>query len=283
MEKYYETEKEFLENYNPGDYERPSVTVDAAVFSVIDDSLKVLLIERNNHPWKDTWALPGGFVNIDESLDDAVVRELKEETGASDIKYFRQLYTLGKPDRDPRMRVIDVSYIALTPHETLNIKAGDDASEAVWFDVSKKSSFSSENRRNSVISLENKELNIKMEYFVVDKVMNGYIERESKIKDTSNSILAADHIKIINMAMDELQNNVAETGLLFNLLPQLFTLKEAQEVYQIITGEKVDTPNFRRKIKPMLIETNKSIKTYNKLSKLYKFNPLFKFMKGDLC
>lgn len=283
MERYYETEKEFLANYNPKDYDRPGVTVDAAVFSVIDNKLKVLLIKRKNHPWKDAWALPGGFVEIKESLDDAVVRELKEETGASDIKYFKQLYTFGKPDRDPRNRVISVAYLALTPVESLSIIAGDDASDAKWFEISKNSSFSSNNRRNSVLLLENKELGIKMEYFVTDKIVDGYIKRNSELKKSSNAELAADHIKVVNMAMDELQINVAESGLLFNLLPKEFTLKEAQDVYQKITSEKVDTPNFRRKIKPMLIETNKSIKTYNKLSKLYKFNPLFKFMKGDLC
>ena len=282
MKEIYTTEEEFLENYNPGDYERPSVTVDAAVFSVIDSKLKILLIKRKNHPWKDQWALPGGFVEIDESLDDAVVRELKEETGASDIKYFRQLYTFGKPDRDPRTRVIDVAYLALTPYESLNIQANDDASEAIWFEVSKKSSFSSNNRRNSVLLIENKELNIKMEYFITDKVMNGFIKRDSNLKPSSNTSLAADHIKIVNLAMDELQNNVAETGLLFNLLPQEFTLKEAQDIYQKITGSKVDTPNFRRKIKAMLIETSNTVKTYNKFSKLYRFNPLFKYLKGDL-
>ena len=282
MEKYYETEKEFLENYNPGDYERPSVTVDSAVFSIIDGSLKVLLIKRKNHPWKNQWALPGGFVDIDESLDEAVVRELKEETNASDIKYFKQLYTFGKPDRDPRMRVIDVAYLALTPAENLNLEAGDDAAEALWFNISKKSSFSSPNRRNSVITIENTDNNIKMEYFVVDKVVDGYIQKSSELKKSSTTQLAADHIKIINIALDELQLNVAESGLLFNLLPKEFTLKEAQDVYEIIVSDKVDTPNFRRKIRNMLIETKKEVKTYNKYSKLYTFNPLFKYMKGDL-
>ena len=110
------TEKEFLAQYNPGHYERPSVTVDMLLFGMSKDlkGLKLLLIKRNNHPYIDCYALPGGFVDIKESAYTAACRELEEETGLKDI-YMEQLYTMSQPDRDPRMRVIDIAYMTLIP------------------------------------------------------------------------------------------------------------------------------------------------------------------------
>ena len=90
--------------------------------------LKVLLIKRNNHPYIDCYALPGGFVNITESAYTAACRELEEETGLKDI-YMEQLYTMSQPDRDPRMRVIDIAYMTLIPIDGIKPQAGDDASE----------------------------------------------------------------------------------------------------------------------------------------------------------
>lgn len=130
------TEKEFLAQYNPGHYERPSVTVDMLLFGMSKDlkGLKLLLIKRNNHPYIDCYALPGGFVDIKESAYTAACRELEEETGLKDI-YMEQLYTMSQPDRDPRMRVIDIAYMTLIPIDGMKPQAGDDASEALWFDI----------------------------------------------------------------------------------------------------------------------------------------------------
>lgn len=127
-------EQKFLENYNPGNYERPSVTVDMLLFSMIEDKLNILLIKRGGHPYKGYWAIPGGFVEMDESADEAAARELKEETGLEDV-YLEQLYTFSNVNRDPRMRVISISYLALVSADKLSLKAGDDAIEAKWFEV----------------------------------------------------------------------------------------------------------------------------------------------------
>lgn len=127
-------EQEFLKNYNPGHYERPSVTADILVFSMIEEKLHVLLIRRKNHPFRNYWAIPGGFVDIDESSEEAAVRELYEETGAKDV-YLEQLYTFSAVDRDPRMRVISVAYIALVSAVKLSLVAGDDAADVRWFEV----------------------------------------------------------------------------------------------------------------------------------------------------
>ena len=123
------------EKYDVNKYERPSVTVDIVVFTVTSDDLKVLLIKRKVWPFEGSWALPGGFVKIDESLDDAAIRELKEETGVSDL-YLEQLYTFGEPKRDPRTRVITVAYYALVNmNDIKELKADSDASEVKWFSV----------------------------------------------------------------------------------------------------------------------------------------------------
>lgn len=114
------------------DYPHPAVTTDIVVFTIRHDELKVLLIKRADDPYLGTWALPGGFVEITEGLDDAAARELREETGVEGV-YLEQLYTFGDPDRDPRERVITVAYYALIPSDRLQIRAATDAEAVGWF------------------------------------------------------------------------------------------------------------------------------------------------------
>lgn len=116
------------------DYPRPSVTVDVIIFTLRDGDLQVLLIKRKHPPFEGMWAIPGGFVGIDESLQEAALRELEEETGVRDV-YLEQLYTFGDPDRDPRGHVITVAYFALVPAHAVRPRAGDDAAVARWWSV----------------------------------------------------------------------------------------------------------------------------------------------------
>lgn len=121
--------------YNPAHYERPSVTVDVVLFAYRDNDLRVLLIRRKKWPYQDYWAIPGGFVEMHESLEQAALRELSEETGVDDI-YLEQLYTFGDPERDPRTRVISVTYFALvSADQALHVQEGDDAAEARWWSM----------------------------------------------------------------------------------------------------------------------------------------------------
>ena len=116
------------------DWPRPMVTVDAVVFAVSPDSVKLLLIKRKYDPFKGQWAIPGGFIGIDEELEHAVARELAEETGLTNVK-LEQIHTFGKPGRDPRGRQITVAYMGIIKEGLDNIKAGDDAELAQWFDI----------------------------------------------------------------------------------------------------------------------------------------------------
>ncbi len=110
------------------------VTVDAVVFSFQHDSWQVLLIQRKNEPFKDQWAIPGGFVEDDESLDQAAGRELEEETGVN-IKGVYQFFTFGQPQRDPRARTISVAYLALIDNQSFAIHANTDAKAVQWFPI----------------------------------------------------------------------------------------------------------------------------------------------------
>ncbi|MBO9568684.1 MAG: NUDIX hydrolase [Cellulomonas iranensis] len=121
--------------YDPADYPPFAVTVDLVVLTLRDDALHVLLVERGADPWRGRWALPGGFVQPDEGLDDAAARELAEETGVRDVPgHLEQLASYGDPDRDPRMRVVSVAYLALAPGLP-EPRAGSDAAGAAWVRV----------------------------------------------------------------------------------------------------------------------------------------------------
>lgn len=110
----------------------PAVTTDVVLFTIREETLQVLLVRRRNPPFAGQWALPGGFLDPAEDLAACALRELSEETGISDV-YLEQLYTFGRPDRDPRERVISVAYYGLAPADRLVLRSGSDASEAAWF------------------------------------------------------------------------------------------------------------------------------------------------------
>lgn len=116
------------------EYPRPMVTVDTVIFTILDADLKVLLIRRGVEPFKDQWAIPGGFVGMDEDLEAAARRELQEETNVADV-YMEQLYTFGAPDRDPRGRTITVAYFALIAADRRELAAATDSAEVRWASV----------------------------------------------------------------------------------------------------------------------------------------------------
>ena len=116
------------------DWPRPMVTVDAVVFSMSEGSMRVLLVNRGKEPYKGKWAVPGGFIEIDEELEDAIARELKEETGLTGVQ-LEQMRTFGKCGRDPRGRQISIAFTGIVTEGLDKIRAGDDAAKVQWFGI----------------------------------------------------------------------------------------------------------------------------------------------------
>ncbi len=129
-----EHQEESATTYDASKYDRPSVTVDVVIFSLIERELNILLVKRKRWPYEGQWAIPGGFINIDESIETAARRELEEETGVRDI-YLEQLYTFGEPLRDPRTRVISVAYFAIIRADRQVLKVSDESTDVRWFPV----------------------------------------------------------------------------------------------------------------------------------------------------
>lgn len=288
--KQGQSEEEFLSEYDSSQYDRPSVTVDMLVFTVMNElkksyrklpekSLKILMVKRGDHPYMGCWALPGGFVNMDESLDRAALRELKEETNIDDI-YMEQLYTWGDLGRDPRTRVIGCSYMSLVDSSRLEIKAGDDADDAAWFKVKasivgqKKSNTGEGYRVENIVRLELTDDKAVLSASVkVDKIFEGNVVRVERELMESGGI-AFDHAKIIEYAVERLRNKIEYTDIAFNLMPERFTLTELQQVYEVILGKELLKANFRRKIADMVLETDEYERDAgHRPSKLFKYNP----------
>ena len=201
-------------------YPHPAVTVDCAVFGLDearpassgedarrdDDrhgttpgNLTVLLIQRDLEPYAGAWALPGGFVKIDEDLEAAALRELGEETGVRDL-YLEQLGAFGAPDRDPRERVITVAYLAIVNLFDHPVAAATDARNAGWFGVD------------------------------------------------DLPALAFDHERVVAAGLEQLRATVRDEPIVFEFLPQEFTLRQVQSLYEAILGESLDKRNFRKKL-----------------------------------
>lgn len=146
------------------EYPHPAVTTDIVIFTIKDEQLNVLLIRRASEPHKDGWALPGGFVEIDEGLEHSALRELKEETGITGV-YLEQLYTFGQPQRDPRERVISVAYYALVPIGHIRLQPGSDAREASWFRISELPALAFDHK--DIISMAQQRLAAKLDYSTI--------------------------------------------------------------------------------------------------------------------
>lgn len=263
------TEQEFLAQYNPGDYERPSVTVDMLVLKMKEDlsCMQALFIQRKDHPFIDCWALPGGFVGIDESAYEAACRELQEETNLTNV-YLEQVYTMTQPKRDPRMRVIDVAYMALLPYgEAPSITAGDDARDTAWFDI--------QFTHNNLI-LHNENRGVRIEYSLSERVFkNGKLSVKNYVPaSNSEEKLAFDHSEIVLEALMKLREQVMYTDVAFNLIPDSFTLPDLQRVYETILGKDLYKANFREKIENKVTKLDKKGKplTSQRTSQLYMYN-----------
>ncbi|GIP07347.1 MULTISPECIES: NUDIX domain-containing protein [Paenibacillus] len=265
------TEREFLEQYRAGDYERPSVAADMVIFTVtngVADSyrklpekeLRILLIRRGGHPFLGKWALPGGFVQPSETTEQAAARELREETGVDDV-YLEQLYTFSDIGRDPRTWVMSCSYMALINSDKLELRAGDDAADASWFKVSyRQLREQKELMEDGYVKTLEYELKLSGE-----EELSAVVARTLTVKTTSTSTeykivsnngLAFDHAKIIACAIERLRGKVNDTDIALHLMPKLFTLTELQQVYEVIMDKELLKAAFRRKVADLVAETD---------------------------
>ena len=209
-----QTEQEFLETYDPKEFSQPSVTVDVAMLTIKQRTLEVLVIKRLEHPFKDRYTLPGGFVRMEESLDQAASRVLRDKTGLEGV-FLEQLYTFGSVARDPRTRVVSVAYYALVSAEKLE-------------------------------ALENSET---IRLARVEVPWLGEVGGNVQIRlEKQNHDLAFDHGEILGTAVKRIRGKLDYAPIGFQLLPERFTLRQLQDVHETILARGVNKDSFRRRM-----------------------------------
>jgi 8-oxo-dGTP diphosphatase len=238
------TEAEFLAGYDPSRYPRVAVTVDVVLLTVRAGRLAVLLVQRKGHPFRGSWALPGGFVEPDDDLDNAARRELAEETGVlvasapdADVGHIEQLRSYGAPERDPRMRVVSVAYVGFTSGNEPAL-AGSDAADARFWAVE-------------------------------DLAIAG-------IGSGDGVALAFDHDRIIADGIERARAKLEYTTLATAFVDEPFTLGELRRVYEAVWGEALHEGNFRRKVlsTPRFVEpTGATAPTDGRPAALYRRGP----------
>ena len=252
-----QSEKEFLSEYKIDEYERPSVTADIVALMMrstqsdnyrlnSDNKLTVLLIKRGEHPFKDCWALPGGFMIPGETIEECALRETKEETNVSPVSIM-PVGVFSKPGRDPRGWIISNAYVSVISEESVNQKGLDDAKDAQWFDVEFEKNENGDCRL--CLSCDGIELNALL------------TEREERFGRTSfdvkdNGGLAFDHAEIIAAALSMLRHDAKNFDIIFDFLPEKFTLSALQRVQETIMNISILPANFRRKISRYVTETD---------------------------
>ena len=261
MKKEYKSEEEFLKDYDPKAFDQLSMTADILLISVSDQEqtnyrktskkmMSILLVKRDDFPYKGKWCLPGGFLNPKtETLAECAKNVLKRETNLSNI-YLEQLYTYDAIDRDPRTRVVSTSYIALVDKNKLTDMINKNAS---WFDV-----VLLEEKNNIVdITLDNgtETIHLAIKKELREKTTDRYRFVEAKNKD-----IAFDHALVILAGIERLRNKLNYTDIVFNMMPEYFTLGELQQVYEVILNKKLLDPAFRRIIASK-VEKTKKMKT----------------------
>ena len=286
-------EKSYLEQYDITQYERPSLATDIAIFSIMDEgentnfrklakkALKILLIKRGTYPYKDCWALPGGFCLSSEDVYETARRELYEETGVKDV-FLKPAGVFGEVGRDPRGWIISNAFLALMDSKNSTLRAGTDAWEAKWFAVElEKKEIKKEAGEDSVyieteyvlrLSHQEDETSFAAKVMEYKEFKNYHETVRYEILDDGN--LAFDHGKIILQALLTLRKEVEnDSRIAFDLMPELFTLTQLQTAFEVIQDEELLKANFRRKIADYVTETDKSIEgAGHRPAKLFKRN-----------
>lgn len=250
-------EELFLSTYRIEDYKRPSVATDIAVLSICGEEaenhrkdsepkLSLLLIKRGEHPYMNKWALPGGFLRPDETVEECAYREITEETNFRPVSLL-PVGTFSDPKRDPRGWVISNAFVSVMAEEDVRIMSGDDAIDAKWFDLD----FDMDKEGMITLVLHSGEEDI-----TACLKNNGKKHGKPEFEVVLDNGLAFDHAKIIASAVLKLREEAENIELAFDFLPEKFTLASLQKVQEILTGTSLLTANFRRKIAVLVEETD---------------------------
>jgi len=275
-------DEKFLALYSDSEYEKPSVTVDAVIFRIKSEEnknyrklpekkLQVFLNKRAYSPYKDNYAVVGTFIDLKHELSETMKLCVKNKVGLNNY-YYEQLFTFGDKTRDPRTRVLSVSYMLLTNGEEKLIN-GD------WFNITVNEV------KSEIEKLEN---GFKINKTIAITLSSGSetIENLLEVSNIKNNLeeiktitiqkngLAFDHIKIIFQALERLKNKLEYTDIIFNMLPKEFTLTELKQCYEVILNEHLLDANFRRKTAKMVTPTNQMAEAHGfRTSKLFVHNP----------
>ena len=267
-----ESEKEFLENYDLSKYDRPSVTTDVAAFMISsgdqesyrkdpENRLRLLLIKRGGHPFRGRWALPGGFLQRGETVEQCALRETQEETGVLPVSIM-PVGVFSEPERDPRGWIISNAFVSIISEESVKQTGMDDADDAQWFGVD----FDRDDDGNYLLTLDYEDIRLRS-VLAVEKTSFG----RTKFCIVENDGLAFDHAAIIAAALTALREAAKDYDTIFDFLPERFTLTSLQKVQETIMNVSILPANFRRMVSSYVEETDEYVRGQgHRPAKLYK-------------
>lgn len=256
-----DSEKEFLAGYSIEQYERPSVTADVAAFTISteesgsyrrspENKLRLLLIKRGGHPYKDCWALPGGFLQKGETIEQCALREIFEETNVQPVSIM-PVGVFSEPGRDPRGWIISNAYVSVISEESVRQVGMDDAADAQWFCVS----FDCTETGDFRLTLNCGEIALTA-LLAAEKTSFG--RTQYRILDSGG--LAFDHAAIIATGLSALRTEAKSFDNIFDFLPEKFTLSQLQKVQETIMNVSVLPANFRRMVSGYVEETDEFLR-----------------------
>ena len=266
-------EQQFLSAYDQSLFDRPSIAADIAAFSLQtqqeelyrrdpERKLCLLLIRRGEHPYLGQWALPGGFLRRNETVEECALRELREETGLEAVSML-SVDVFSDPGRDPRGWIVSCGFASVITEEAA-VLGGSDAAEARWFQIG----FTAEEQGISRLELRSEDTVLTARLAVSRSLTGG-----DRYEILESRGLAFDHAKIIAAALGTLRSKAEDLQIVFDLLPEKFTLSALQKVQETLMGISHLSANFRRKVADLVVETDEFTEgAGHRPARLYKRN-----------
>ena len=280
--KLSEEDIRFCEGYDDSPYWHPSVTADSAVFRALDTpenatkkypqrKLELLLVKRGRPPYAGGWALPGGFLEKDESLAACAARECLEETGLAPV-YQGDVATFSRVDRDPRTRVITQCFLALVPDgENGAVAAADDAAEAAWFEVAMQTEALSPQHYRCHLTLTHETTEISGSIDLIADAHGGW--RREVYEDAA--LLAFDHLEMICCAVESLRTKLYRTPIAFHWVPEQFRIADLQGVFEAVIGQELLRTTFFEHVKPLIRRVAEQPEDAGVLDQIYEYNKAY--------